>query len=586
MASKFILCSAAAFVIALALRLANAPLHEISPIDELYHLKRMTHFVELDPDRGVGGAFCPWPPLYDRAAGALARLGGATTKEEVLARVIWFPPVAFALFVALSVVGMERRFGRIVALAAGAALAASPFTVTLSWVGSIDHHWLEPVFVVAILAGVLRVILSRPSSLSLLRTGFDGEGAPASRGSLAEPVLSERGARVEGLGMTLGLLLTAAMFVQTALLITAALAFVVLFLTTDGVAGAIAFSIGAAAIALYRLTRPPGYPDNAWFLGWTHAALFAAAAVALATLAWRGRTPRARMFALLAGAAVLLATPTAPAALLGGSRFFGGERWLETIVEFQPLWKARGEDLASILTGLGAGALLVWPLAVRAWRERDACRGTVAAFAILYLLLTISSRRFWSIGIPLLAIAGALEAAAIRQRALRAAAIVAVALVPPIQFALWMLQPSPPPAAAFRPWLHAARFLQTQPAGRLLAPWSVGHLLDVTGERAVVIDNFGTMPDETTFERAHDAFLTTHEESLARYCDESGIRFIAYENPATMRSAAVIVGVDPAAYAGTKLARATVWSRAYHGAPLREFRRVYARDGVVIVERR
>src|SRR5205085_10574038 len=104
-----------------------------------------------------------------------------------------------------------------------------------------------------------------------------------------------------------------------------------------------------------------------------------------------------RLFALLAGAGVVLATPTAPAALLGGSHFFGGERWLQTIVEFQPLWKARGEDLAAILVGLGAGALLVWPLIRRGRNER-----IVAAFAILYLLLTITSRRFWSVGIPLL----------------------------------------------------------------------------------------------------------------------------------------------------------------------------------------
>src|SRR5205814_10706701 len=141
-------------------------------------------------------------------------------------------------------------------------------------------------------------------------------------------------------------------------------------------------------------------------------------------------------------------TPAAPAARLGGSRFFGGEQWLQTIGEFQPLWRGSAEDLASILTGLGAGAILVWPLAVRAWRERDRVRGSVAAFAILYLLLTITSRRFWSVGIPLLAITGALEAAAWGARraplpvgahsvrpGLRALALAAVALIPATQFA-------------------------------------------------------------------------------------------------------------------------------------------------------
>jgi len=162
----------------------------------------------------------------------------------------------------------------------------------------------------------------------------------------------------------------------------------------------------------------------------------------------------------------------------------------------------------------------------------------------------------------------------------------AQALLPAaVQFALWMQHPAPPPSVAFAPWFRAARFLHEQPPGRILAPWSVGHLLDVDAGRPVVVDNFGTMPSEIVFERAHDAFLTTHEESLARYCDENGIRFIAYENPSGMRPAAAILGLDPKLYDGTKLAMSTVWRRAYAGAPLRLFRRVYAQNGVVIVER-
>src|SRR5919206_4350938 len=138
---------------------------------------------------------------------------------------------------------MERRFGFAATLAAAAALAASPFIVTMSWVASIDHHWTEPIFVFAIAAAVHD---RRPWLLAIA--------------------------------------LTAAMFVQTALLVAAALAFAIVFFTFDGT---IAFAIPAIAIALYRATRPPGYPDNAWFLGWTHAALFAAAAVACYASRWR-----------------------------------------------------------------------------------------------------------------------------------------------------------------------------------------------------------------------------------------------------------------------------------------------------------
>ncbi|HKS23166.1 MAG TPA: hypothetical protein VJZ76_10240 [Thermoanaerobaculia bacterium] len=513
-----------AFAAALAFRVSNAPTAELTPVDDAYHLKRMTHFVDFDPDRN---AFCPWPPLYDRLLGGIAHLTGATTQAEVLARVKWIPPIGGALFVAAVVLWMERRFGRTAAIVAGVALAASPFVVTQSWVASIDHHWTEPIFVVGMIAGVRD---RRP--------------------------------------LLLALALTAGMFVQTALLVAAALAFVILFFTTDGRAGAIAFGLGAVAIALYRVTRPPGYPDNAWFLGWTHAALFGAAAVACAYLAWRG----SRVFALLAGACVVLATPSAPGSLLEGSQFFGGEPWLRTIREFQPLWRGSAEDIVSIVAGLGIGAVLVWSLA-----RRDR---VVAPFAILYLLLAITSRRFWSVGVPLLAIAGAIAAVSFERRWLRQLALAAVAIVPPVQFVLWMFHPLRPPSLEFRPWFQAARFLQAQPPGRVLAPWSVGHLIDVDAGRPVVIDNFGTMPDRVAFERAHDAFLTTHEETLARYCDAEGVRFVVYEPPRGMLSAATILGLDY-----DLLPRSTVWRRAYAGAPLQFFRRVYAQRGIVIVER-
>src|ERR1043166_6779646 len=73
--------------VALGMRLLNAPYAfengkpRITPVDELYHWKRMVysachfpHALEFDRDRGVGGEFCPWPPFYDVASGGLARL--------------------------------------------------------------------------------------------------------------------------------------------------------------------------------------------------------------------------------------------------------------------------------------------------------------------------------------------------------------------------------------------------------------------------------------------------------------------------------------------------------------------------------
>src|SRR5712671_2796087 len=177
MASEFIRnrwLAAAFFILALGCRFLNAPYvfeggkPRIAPVDELYHWKRMSHsaahfpyVLEFDRDRGVCGEFCPWPPLYDVAAGGAARLLGASTgADDVLARVIWFPPILFALFTAITVFILARR-SAVIATLTGIALATSPFLVTTSWIGSIDHHFLEPVLTFAILGATMLGIRAR-----------------------------------------------------------------------------------------------------------------------------------------------------------------------------------------------------------------------------------------------------------------------------------------------------------------------------------------------------------------------------------------------------------------------------------------
>jgi len=485
------------FALSLALRLLNLPYAfdsgrpVISPVDELYHWKRISfsakHFpqvLELDPDRGAGGAFCPWPPLYDLTAGGAARLLGARDDDAVLARVVWFPPLLFAAFVAAAVAVLARTCGASTAMIAGSALAASPFLVTASWIGSIDHHFLEPVLTFAILGATL---------LSRL-------GAPGQRDA-AQPAGEDAGAPIRAL--LLGAALVAAMFVQTALIIAAALAFAVLFFGSASRAGALGFGIAAVAIALYRLTRAPGYPNNQWFLGWPHAALLAGAAVALLF-------PR-RAIGLALGA--LVTAPVLPQLILG-AHFFGGDPWLRTIREFQPVWRARGDDLLSILVGLGAGAILAWPLL---WRRRSGAEVAVALFAIVYLVLTITSRRFWIVAIPLLALAGALFAGK------RIVLAMLVAIPPPLQLAGWLMTPMPPVTGIQHRWVAEATALRAKPPGRVLAPWDMGHALDVLGKHAVIIDNFGSMPDRELFERA-SAALAGHD--LDGFCRRYHVTYV------------------------------------------------------------
>ena len=453
----------AIFSLAVALRLLNLPFAAIAPADELYHWKRIgfsaQHFpqvLERDPDRGVEGAFCPWPPLYDLSAGLIAKMFGMRAVPLI-------PPVAGALAAALAAMWVRRRFGALAGWTAGVALASSPFIVTQSWVFAIDHHFLEWPLVIALVAAL--------SATRYQRSAFFA--------------------------------ICAALFVQSALIIACGLMFLVFFFR-DQRNASISFFSAAAVVAIYRLTRAPGYPNSAWFLGWPHVILLIAAGVALAL--------RPRMLGLACGIAIGAFAPVTQ-----GLHFFGGDRWLRTIVEFQPMWKSDSAGLLSMAVGLGAGTILIWKR-----------RSPLALFAAVFLILTIVNRRFWSISIALLAIEGAIAAASIARQKLRWIAIGAVALIPPIQLAAWMRAPQRPIERYQQAWIDAADFLRSRPPGRVLAPWAMGHTFDVIGKHPVIVDGFGTMPDEALFWRASDALQATTENQLARECDAMHVRYVAW----------------------------------------------------------
>src|SRR6266550_166520 len=128
----------AVFVISITLRFDPAAAYP--PYDDLYHAKRIAysaanfpHVLNLDRDRGLGGAFCPWPPLYDLAC-ATAALAGASLR--------WLPPAGFSLFA--SAVGFA--LGPI----AGIGMAVSPYLINVSKTAAIDHHWIESALLLSI----------------------------------------------------------------------------------------------------------------------------------------------------------------------------------------------------------------------------------------------------------------------------------------------------------------------------------------------------------------------------------------------------------------------------------------------------
>jgi hypothetical protein len=173
-------------------------------------------------------------------------------------------------------------------------------------------------------------------------------------------------------------------------------------------------------------------------------------------------------------------------------------------------------------------------------------------------------------------------------------------VLPPAAGALAIVTSPKPivPPFAHAP-LRVAAFLRGRPeTGRVLGPWSWGHVFDVVGGRAVVLDNFGTWIGERDYGEAVGVLLATREERLAEYCRRTGVAFVVFDNPLFgLPNAARSIGLAPGFYQRegppggaarvTRLAQATVWWRAYFdrgrahperglaGAPLRLFSPVY-----------
>jgi hypothetical protein len=363
------------------------------------------------------------------------------------APLIWIPPIVFSLFAATLAVT--------VGWIAGLGLALSPCLIGISSVAKIDHHWVEPMLVVAIVAARRRPLL-------------------------------------------LAMAMIAALFVQPALIIACGLVFFVLWGTGAPACpdrrerlSSISFALAAAAVIAYRLTH--AYPDNAWFLGWPHAALLTGAAVALLL--------KPRWYAIPIGAAVTL--PWLPS-IIEGLHFFRGDPWLRSIVEFQPLFhdpSRIGTDIANL--GGGLIALLLFA------RRRSP---TVMLFAIVYFVLAISSQRFLVPGIAMFVIAG--QIAAIDRKWIAAA----LTILPPLFYDAY----SPPGTAV--PHFAVVDRIVALPPGRVLAPWYLGHAIDVFGHHAVVIDNFGSMPDPVRFELANEALA--NPRILRAYCRLNHVRYV------------------------------------------------------------
>jgi hypothetical protein len=139
-----------------------------------------------------------------------------------------------------------------------------------------------------------------------------------------------------------------------------------------------------------------------------------------------------------------------------------------------------------------------------------------------------------------------------------------------LQLAGWLMTPIPPVPPNQQQWFAAIEFLRTLPPGRVLGPWSLGHAIDVEAQHAVVIDNFGTMPDAHAFERAEDALLSHQETTLARFCDDYEVRYLVLEQPTFgVASANAITGTQ-------REVQSTWWWRTWNGEQPKQFRLLWS----------
>jgi len=573
----------AVFALALALRLVSLPTAfrgghpQLVPLDDLYHAKRIifsaAHFprvLDRDQDRGLEGSFCPWPPLYDLALGGGARLLGERGAREVLRAVIWFPPLFTSAFALLATVFLARRAGLAAGVTAGLAIALSPSLAGASRLGTIDHHFLEPALAAAIAAAAIGTLEAGTGARSVWKRA-----------------------------LLFALALTAALFVQTAMLFVAGLALAAVLLAGRNheafSSAALGFALAAAAVLVYRAGRPPGYPDDAWYLGTAHAAALLAGAVACGVAAWacvaeirRAGRALGPLLGIAVGGLVAASIPGALSGIAQGTGFFGGDPWLREIQEFRPLFRGTWLNVLGDFFELGGGALLAVPFAFLSLRAGSPARRVLSVFAIGLLLAAIGSSRLTVPAAAILAIPAALLVSdQVRDRRFgRAGALAALAVAPGLigcLYALPEMRSVVPPAAV--PMLAAADFLKARrEPGRVLAPWWAGHAFDVVSGRPVVLDNFGAMEGRALFDEAIGLPLSPREETVARYCRDHGVRFVAIENPvgAVLQTARMLevpvsfylkpvstpAGGKPS-YSPTRLLQASFWWRAYLGGELR-----------------
>lgn len=339
--------------------------------DAFYHARRALFSFEQLPkvllwDSYLNfpqGAFVPWPPFYDLALAAIARLFGSS--QAVFEHVAAWAPVALGTLTLWPVHAAGRRMGgRGVGVTAALLFALFPATILYSNVGNADHHAAQALIGAMVLALCLAIVSPAQEDAALLSRRF------AALALVRAALLLTWSGSLIYLALTEGCLLLAG----------------VLGARRDLLAGEAASALVTAAIVLPVVLvsgTPVGGPFSAIEISRLHVLLLAAVAiVALGVRAlehhWPSRSAGLRLGRAIAlGLPVLALLLAATGALgelgLGFDYVAKTDAYEGRNLEQYPLFSFAGgfsDALARRTLGLFSYLVPVAPLAAL-WRARE-----------------------------------------------------------------------------------------------------------------------------------------------------------------------------------------------------------------------
>jgi asparagine N-glycosylation enzyme membrane subunit Stt3 len=545
----------------------RGPLVLLEEVDPYYHLRRIelalaNNFSIPGADTYVNhpfGARIDWAPGFDLLFALVYHLLSKMTAAPLTPAAVGAVGVAVLGSVAAAAAALlARRWGLWAAVAAGLAVAWSPAAVAYSRVGRLDHHAIEPFWLVALCAAYAWS-RARPS-----------HGRAAALGGV----------------LVLGTFFWPGMAFYAAAL---ALAFALENWFMDAPAGAfmdapagafaardaaIAYVVATALATLLALASPWSGDVVYYALSWFQPLLFAGIAAGFAVVAWLEQRGVEKRRAWALGGAVPL-TLGAAALVLGTGSLGRGLAFLfrsdvvatsllesRSLVELGPGYALRW------LTPVGVLLPALWvAAAVLSVRRRtpDPLLAAALALGALAVPLTVLQMRFG----PHCAVVSGLLAGWLITRAYRG--VVKAALVAAVAATLaWGVRPATLPDSAVHPYLlggfdalvwlrqsapatsHFRRPLEPAEYG-VAAEWVWGHWITQIGQKPNIANPLGQTPASMQGVReVARLFLAESEAEALAMIERLDIRYLLLSAiPVTLPEMAVHAGRDPARYVVT-----------------------------------